>query len=103
MNAGACSCPTGSQAIELVADGGCYENTKVGFCWNGSAPRTSFCGAYSTGDTYGCLVANPATGGCSCPGDCTSIAIRSIYGPGTGGDCTNSGAFGAQLNICRKL
>jgi hypothetical protein len=108
MNGNACTCPAGSQAIELIADGGCWENSKIGLCWNGTAPRTSFGGAYLASDsasygTSGCVVANPATGACSCPADCTNISIRSIYGPNGMGPCNSSGAFGAHLNICRKL
>jgi hypothetical protein len=107
-SAGSCSCPAPSIAIELIADGGCWNDTHVGVCWNPSATMSTFGGAYQRSDSAsygnaGCVVGNPATGGaCSCPGGTTEIAIRNIYGPGNAG-CEANGAIGGQIYICRSL
>jgi hypothetical protein len=103
---GSCACPAGTQAIELPADGGCWVDTHIGFCWNSSAPLSTFGGAYLKSDNTsyganGCVVANPATAGCSCPEGTTSLAIRSVYGPGSS-LCTSAGASGSFIHVCYK-
>jgi hypothetical protein len=103
--AGACSCPSGAQAIEFIVDGSCWNDWRIGLCWNPSAPATTFAGAYETSDstTYGnngCVVANPATGACTCPAGSTGIAVRSVYGPGSS-NCHNTGAIGGHVYLCR--
>lgn len=101
-----CACPSGSQAIELVVDGSCYDNTNIGFCWNMSVPAVTFGGAYEQSDnasygTNGCVVANPATGACSCPSGATPLSIRDVYGPAVSG-CKSTGAVGGHLYVCTR-
>ena len=104
MASGQCACPTGSQAIDLQADSGCWLNTVIGFCWNGTAPLTKFGGAYQESDSTGygangCVVANPATAGCSCPAGTSAISMRVVWGPSNSG-CKNDGSSGGRLVVC---
>jgi hypothetical protein len=101
----ACACPTGSQAIELIVDHSCWNDTMIGFCWNPTAPLTTFGGAYEISDhtgygTNGCVTGNPAAAGaCACPSGTTATEIRDVYGPGND-SCNNTGAFGGHLYVC---
>jgi hypothetical protein len=100
-----CSCPAGSQAIELTVDGACYAATTIGVCWNGSAPLTTFGGAYETapaqfGGGTTCVVKNPATSACSCPTGTSAVAFDTVNGRGFG-SCSSSGAKPASLYFCR--
>ncbi|MBM4363751.1 MAG: hypothetical protein FJ104_13810 [Deltaproteobacteria bacterium] len=96
---GGCTCPAGMQAIELVTDGACWLNRRTGICWNPSATPVSFGGTYQLDDGSSCTVANPATGGCSCPAGTTSRVIRAVHGPSDIG-CSKSGSQGANLHVC---
>ncbi len=105
MAGGACACPSGSQAIELLSDGSCWEDETLGLCWNGSAPLTAFGGAYEESDessqgTNGCIVPNPAAGNaCACPAGTTAIQIRDVYGLGDH-NCKSTGAIAGYLYVC---
>jgi hypothetical protein len=98
---GSCACPSGSSAIDLVVDGACYINNNISFCYNASAARVSFGGAYQLSDntSYGCVVSNPATGACSCPSGTTAVSIEAEYGPSTSG-CSNTNIASGHLNVC---
>ncbi|MGH7438928.1 MAG: hypothetical protein ACRENE_24845 [Polyangiaceae bacterium] len=101
---GACACPSGSSAIDLVVDGSCYVNDNVTFCYNPAAPRASFGGAYQMSDntsygTSGCVVTNPATSACSCPSGTTAVGIEAEYGPSTSG-CSNANIASGHLYVC---
>jgi len=93
---GACSCPAGTAAIELRAETADFHGTSIGVCRNPSAAVTTFAGAYEVGDVgWVCLVANPATGGCSCPSGITPFPLRGIFRHGS-----PAGNWGTQMWIC---
>jgi hypothetical protein len=95
---GACSCPPGVRSIELRAERDGFQRTVVGVCLDESAPTVTFAGAYEATDAGGCLVAHPATGGCSCPAGSTALGLRAIARyrwPGGG-----TGDWGATIALC---
>jgi hypothetical protein len=103
---GQCACPTGTQAIELVVDGQCYHDVNIGLCWDPTATRTAFGGAYQTStggflNNTTCVVKNPATNDCTCPAGTTAASISDVYGQGPpDSQCTKSGATSGNLYFC---
>jgi hypothetical protein len=103
---GSCACPSGSQAIELNAEGACYASHNVTFCYNGAATRVSFGGAYQVSDntsfgTSGCVVTNPATSACSCPSGTSAVSIETEYGTtNSGTGCTAGNTTSGHMFVC---
>jgi hypothetical protein len=79
-----CSCPAGATAIQLPVDVPTCNHTshaegQITLCWNASAPRVSFDGAYLFDDIAPpCTAPNPATADCTCPSGNPKQALRMI-------------------------
>jgi hypothetical protein len=70
-----CTCPGSSSALTFDE---VYDNGITGqmtLCYNPGAPAITFAGAYQTKGN-GCLVPNPETSACSCPGDAGIYGVR---------------------------
>jgi hypothetical protein len=114
VSGGACSCPTGWKTITMKVDGTNWGQGTINFCWNSSAPLTTFGGAYegtdpgtgyggATSTAGGCLVGNPAVTGttCNCPTGTSAVSVRSIYGTPQSG-CGDSAQDGSHVFVCVK-
>lgn len=98
---GACSCPAGATPIKLrtLVDTTC--GTRIGsqlvLCLGSSAKTATFGGAFQVDDPvpggYGCRVANPKTGACSCPPGVRARTHRVIAD-------TDAGPIGSRITVC---
>jgi hypothetical protein len=96
---GQCACPPDTTAIALPVDVPTCSNTShaqgtITLCWNATAPRASFDGAYLFDDAAPpCTTPNPATSDCSCPEPNPLQAVRMIRSP-------NVQPVGTTLYLC---
>jgi hypothetical protein len=99
LTGGACGCPAGFDAIavrsiaRLPCDNG-EAGTQIVFCGNKNVPIQTFGGVFQVDDVDPtCRVANPWTGGCSCPANTTEQVFRvMVDGP--------AGLYGSTLRMC---
>jgi hypothetical protein len=82
----ACSCSVGATSLDahVMADG---LATTATLCWKGTFP-----GAYVTKQGGSCEVANPTTGGCSCPPKSQPQAMVVVF--------SEAPTVGGQLVVC---
>lgn len=100
---GGCSCPTGYNEVGLRVLVRTTCSTTIGShivaCVHPSASLDNFGGVYETDDpvsgSLGCRVANPRTGGCTCPSGFSANAYRTIV------DVTG-GMIGSAINVCTR-
>jgi hypothetical protein len=77
----ACSCPQGTAGWQVslgAVTGGCAAgDTTLALCMLPSAAHASFAGAYALSATAlgGCILANPQSGGCSCPAGTSETSL----------------------------
>ncbi|MBK9262142.1 MAG: hypothetical protein IPM54_20355 [Polyangiaceae bacterium] len=96
---GGCARPSGfdpiavRSIIRLPCDNG-EVGTQIIFCGNKNVPLKTFGGVFQVDDLEPkCRVANPWTGGCSCPANTTEQVFRvMVDGPG--------GLYGSTLRMC---
>jgi len=99
---GGCSCPSGTSALvsaRTIDDcAGGQNGATVTFCGTGSYTGGDFGGVYQIDDAVacglGCRVANPYTGGCSCPSGTTEISMRTLVSNSCGG------IMGSRFVLC---
>jgi hypothetical protein len=105
-NRGSCGHPCASpHATASCAGGRCSFSREAGFAALGDrcaafggAFQTNDCGACEVGDVGSvCLVANPVTGGCSCPAGTSRLFLRGVFWHGPAGD---EGHWGTQIYLC---
>ncbi len=96
---GACMCPAGfdpiavRSIIRLPCDNG-EAGTQVVFCGNKNAAPQTFAGAFQVDDFEPtCRVANPWTGGCSCPANSKEQVFRVMVDGAPG-------LYGSTLRLC---
>ena len=99
MAGGACMCPAGFDAIglrsimRLPCDNGEAGST-IFLCGNKNVPIQTFGGAFQVDDVDPtCRVANPWTGGCSCPPNTKEQVFRVMVDGA-------AGLYGSSLRIC---
>lgn len=99
MAGGACACPAGfdpiavRSIIRLPCDNG-EAGTQIVFCGNKNVPLQTFGGAFQVDDVApACRVANPWTGGCSCPANTKEQVFRVMVDGG-------AGLYGSTLRMC---
>jgi hypothetical protein len=97
---GACACPAGfDEAIGLrsilrLPCNGAEGGSTVVLCGNKDAPLRTFGGAFQVDDVEpACRVANPWTGGCSCPAGTSEQVYRVMVDGG-------AGLYGSTVRIC---
>jgi hypothetical protein len=100
---GGCSCPSGYSAVSLRVLTRTTCSTIIGSslvaCMHPSLALDNFGGVYEQDDPVpgglGCRVANPRTGGCSCPSGFSASNYRTIVD-------TASGQIGAVISVCTR-
>lgn len=97
---GACACPPGlddaialRSIVRLPCDGG-EAGTLLVICGNKDVPIRSYGGAFQVDDLEPtCRVANPWTGGCSCPAGTAERVFRVMVDGG-------AGLYGSTVHLC---
>jgi hypothetical protein len=99
LASGACACPAGfsplslRSIIRLPCNGG-EVGTQIVVCGNPAAPFRSYAGAFQTDDFEPtCRIANPWTGGCSCPAGSVDRGFRVMVDGAPG-------LYGSVLHLC---